>query len=57
MGAIIPVEICKPYEEYELTSGDIRQIVQKIINSVGEESAKRIAKNLSLELGIDDLKN
>lgn len=56
MGAIIPVEITKPHNEYILTSGDIRQIAGKIIKQLGEKDAKKIARYLCLELSIGDFK-
>ena len=56
MGSIIPVEIPKPHEDYNLTSGDIRQITEKIIKQLGEKDAKRVAEYLCLELSIGDFK-
>lgn len=57
MGAIIPVKIVKPHEDYKFTSGDIRQIAQNVIKELGEEDAKRVIEYLCLELGIGGFKN
>lgn len=54
MGARIAVTIAKPHEEYILQSGDFRQIAQKIIDQLGKEDAKRVAKYLCSELHCGD---
>lgn len=57
MGAIIPVKIEKPHENYQFKSGDIRQIAQNVIKELGEQDAKKVTECLCLELGIGDFKN
>ena len=46
MGARINVEISKPHESYQYTSGDILQIADKIIRQLGKENAKKIAEHM-----------
>ncbi len=55
MGARINVEISKPHENYQYTSGDIEQIAYKIINQLGNADAKKIAEYLNL--ATDDFKS
>lgn len=57
MGAIIPVKISKPHENYKFTSGDIRQISENLIKELGEKDAKKLTEYLCLGLGIGDCKN
>lgn len=51
MGARINVEISKPHESYQYTSGDILQIADKIVRQLGKENSKKIAEYLENAIG------